>query len=82
MTKNQVIVTKQTSHHDKFFKSLYSKPEFALELFRLIFSKKELQAYNWKKLTSEKDTFPEGRRADLVFSVPLKNKPGTLISRS
>ena len=77
--KKQITVKNQTSHHDKFFKSLYSKPDFALELFQLIFSKEELLAYNWKKLKPEKDTFPEGRRADLVFSVPLKNKPGTLI---
>ena len=70
---------KQASHHDKFFKSLYSNPDFALELFQLIFSKEEMKAYNWKKLKPEKDSFPEGRQADLVFSVPLKSKPKAII---
>ena len=62
------------SHHDVFFKSFYSNPRFAVELFRLIFSKEELKAYDWKKLKTEKDTLQD-KRADLVFSVPLKSKP-------
>lgn len=63
-----------TSHHDIFFKSFYSNPKFAYEIFQLIFSKAELKAYDWKKLKAEKDSLKD-KRADLVFSVPLKNNP-------
>lgn len=65
---------RSTSHHDVFFKSFYSNPQYAVELFRLIFSKEELKAYDWKKLKAEKDTLQD-KRADLVFSVPLKSRP-------
>ena len=44
----------------------------------LIFSKKELENYNINKLKIEKDTFKGHKgelRADLVFSIPFKNKP-------
>ena len=63
-----------TNHHDLFFKSFYSKPLFARELFKLIFDKEELSAYDWKNLKPEKDSLKE-KRADLIFSVPLKLKP-------
>ena len=49
-------------------------PQFARELFRLIFSKQEIEACNWKKLKTEKDALQE-KRADLIFSVPLHNQP-------
>ena len=65
---------RSAGHHDVFFKSFYSNPKYAVELFRLIFSKEELKAYDWKKLKAEKDTLQD-KRADLVFSLPLKNKP-------
>lgn len=74
-TKNpDSLKQKQFSHHDTFFKEFYSNPHFALEIFQLVFSKKELNAFDWTKLKTEKDTFPD-KRADLVFSVPLKNTP-------
>ncbi|MCY4513048.1 MAG: Rpn family recombination-promoting nuclease/putative transposase [Bdellovibrionales bacterium] len=79
MKEKQNQPAKQIGHHDKFFKSLYSNPDFALELFRLIFSKEEIKAYNWKQLKPEKDTFPDGSRADLVFSVPLRKKLKTRV---
>lgn len=69
---------KQTNHHDMFFKSFYSKPDFALELFQIIFSKEELKVFNWKKLRVEKDSLKE-KQADLVFSVPLKGYPETKV---
>ena len=53
---------KQASHHDVFFKEFYSNPQFALELFRLIFSPEEMKAYNWADMKIEKDTF-KGKRA-------------------
>ena len=60
--------------HDNFFKLFYSDPELAKGLLKLIFSKKELKAYNLNKLKIEKDTF-EAKRADLIFSLPLKDHP-------
>ena len=33
-----------------------------------------MKACNWNKLKIEKDTF-KGKRADLIFSVPLKDHP-------
>ena len=74
LTREQNKTVIHTNHHDQFFKSFFSKVEFAQELFNLIFSKEELKAYDWKKLKTEKDSFPDNSRADLVFSVPLKNK--------
>ena len=62
------------AHHDIFFKSCYSDPRFALELFQMALSPEELAAFDWKGLKSEKDTFKD-LRADLVFSVPLKGQP-------
>ena len=73
MPKKKIADTiKQTSHHDVFFKEFYSNPQFALELFQLIFSPEEMKAYNWTDLKSEKDTFKRKRAADLVYSVSLK----------
>ena len=72
--KSQIKRKKPTFSHDSFFKGFYSDPKLAQELLQLIFSKKELKAYNLNKLKIEKDTF-EGKEADLVFSVPLKAFP-------
>jgi len=41
------------------------------ELLQLVFSKKELGAYNLSKLIIEKDSFVE-KRADLIVSVPFR----------
>ena len=65
---------KKTAHHDLFFKQGYSDPRFAKELFQLALTKKEFSAFNWNSLKPEKDTF-QGIRADLIFSVTLKNDP-------
>ena len=62
------------NHHDIFFKSFFSDPGLALDIFKLVFSKQELNSLNLKQLKNEKDSFPD-KRADLVFSVPLKNQP-------
>ena len=71
-------IKKPINHHDMFFKSVYCDPDFALDLFQLIFSKEELEACNWKNLKAEKDSLKE-KRADLVFSVPLKASPKTKV---
>ena len=72
--KSQVKRKKPKLTHDNFFKLCYSDIELAKELLKLIFSKKELTAYNLNKLKIEKDTF-EAKRADLIFSLPLKDYP-------
>ena len=72
--KPQVKRKKPKLTHDNFFKLFYSDIELAKGLLKLIFSKKELQAYNLNKLKIEKDTF-EAKRADLIFSLPLKDYP-------
>ena len=71
-----IPMKKSASSHDRFFKGAYSRPEFVLEIFELIFSKEEFNACNWEKLKTEKDSFKD-KRADLVFSVPLKKTPKT-----
>ena len=72
--KSQVKRKKPKLTHDSFFKLFYSDTELAKELLKLIFSKKELEAYDLNKLKIEKDTF-EARRADLIFSLPFKDYP-------
>ena len=72
--KSQVKRKKPKLTHDSFFKLFYSDIELAKELLKLIFSKKEIQAYNLNKLKIEKDTFEE-KRADLIFSLPFKDYP-------
>ena len=74
--KNKSLVkrTKPKLTHDTFFKLFFSNTKLAKELLKLIFSKKELIAYNLNKLKIEKDTF-EGKRADLIFSLPFKKSP-------
>ena len=72
--KSQVKGKKPKLTHDSFFKLFYSDTELAKELLKLIFSKKELGAYNLNKLKVEKETF-EAKRADLIFSLPLKDYP-------
>ena len=72
--KSQVKRKKPKLTHDSFFKLFYSDTELAKELLKLIFSKKEAQAYNLNKLKIEKDTF-EAKRADIIFSFPLKDYP-------
>ena len=74
MIKKQTQIKKTPNPHDRFFKRFYSQPKFALELFQLIFSQKELSAYDWKNLKSENNTL-KNKTADLAFSVPLKQNP-------
>ena len=69
---------KQPSLHDAFFKEFFSRPEFAFELFKLVFSQEEMKIFDWPKLKPEKDSL-KGKRADLVFSVPLKRNSKTHI---
>ncbi len=54
--KSQVKRKKPKLTHDNFFKLFYSDIELAKELLKLIFSKKELQAYNLNKLKIKEET--------------------------
>ncbi len=64
------------SHHDKFFKRIYSDLKLARELCQLALSKEEFQACDWKKLKIEKHPHA---KADLILSVPLKDYPSKQI---
>ena len=76
-SKNQVInqLQKKTGNpHDQFFKVIYSSPENALDLFKIILPKDFYNQCNWKTLKAEKRDWI-GKQADLIFSVALKTFP-------
>ena len=62
----------KVSHHDRFFKKVFSDSKFILDLLGLAFSKKELSVFDLSRLQLEKDSWAN-RAADLVVSLPLKN---------
>ena len=57
---------------------IYSSPENALDIFKIILPKDIYDKCNWNTLKAEKETFTD-KQADLVFSVTLKNKPRSKI---
>ena len=63
--------------HDLLFKETYQRPEYALDIFRLVFTPKEFGLFNWKTLSPELTTYVDEewkeKRTDLLFSVQLKN---------
>ena len=65
---------KKASHHDKFFKQVFSAPEFILDLLGLAFSKEELSVFDLSQVQLEKDSWAN-IMADLVVSLPLKSSP-------
>ena len=81
---NTTKIIKQALHktsgspHDKFFKVIYSSPEKALDIFKILFPKSAYDKCNWNTLKAEKETFTD-KQADLVFSVSLKNRPKSKI---
>ena len=64
--------------HDQFFKVIYSSPENALDIFKIILPKSAYEKCNWNTLKPEQKNFP-GKEADLVFSVALKAFPRSRI---
>ena len=67
---------KSTSHHDKFFKRVFSHIPFAKEIVRLILSKEELKQCNLSSLKVEKSPLKtKGKKMDLVLSFSLKDFP-------
>ena len=63
--------------HDLLFKTVYSKPKYSLDIFKLCLSPKEYSLFDWSTLQSEVNTFVDKewqeKRADLIFSIQLKN---------
>ena len=63
--------------HDLLIKTLYSQPKYSTDIFKLCLSPKEYALFRWKTLKSEVNTFVDKdlqeKRADLIFSVQLKN---------
>ena len=63
--------------HDLLIKTLYSQPKYSTDIFKLCLSSKEYALFRWKTLKSEVNTFVDKdlqeKRADLIFSVQLKN---------
>ena len=66
-----------TAAHDEFFKNLYQNTSLAVDIFRIIFPQEIFALYDWDNLRLEKDSFADGFRADLIFSVPILGFPGT-----
>ena len=84
LIKPKTPITKQVkrepsgSPHDRFFQVIYSSSQTALDIFKIVFPESAFRKCNWRKLKAEKETFKD-RQADLVFSVPLKDKPQSKI---
>ena len=75
MTRQIKKTIKPVFSHDRFFKDSFSNPKRAKKLLEFILTKKELQVYDINKLKIEKDSFKEGRQADLILSIPFKKNP-------
>ena len=76
MIKKYIQKTKKTAFsHDRFFKDSFSNPKRAKKLLEFILTKEELQVYDINKLKIEKDSFTQGRQADLILSIPFKKNP-------
>ena len=64
--------------HDLLFKEVYAHKKYCLDIFKLIFSPLEFKIFDWETLEPQLRMFvsEEGRekRADLIFSVKLKEK--------
>ena len=67
---------KNNSLHDLFFREVYSKEKYSLDIFRLTLSRRQFALFNWTTLKSEMTSFisSDGRekRTDLAFSVKAK----------
>ena len=61
--------------HDRFFKRLFSHPQTAPEFLKLILPKEDLLRLDLNRVRLEKDTFPDGKTADLLISAQVKGAP-------
>ena len=75
-TNPDPLPEKSASHHDKFFKRVFSHIPFAKEMVHLILSKEELKQCNLSSLKVEKSPLKtKGKKMDLVLSFSLKDFP-------
>ena len=76
-TKNNSFLESKGNLHDLFFREVYSKKKYVLDLFRIVLKKEEYAYFDWKRLKAELASFVNEehreKRADLIFSVPIKN---------
>ena len=67
----------KTSLHDHLFKEVYSQPKYSLDILKLVFSKKEMDLFDWSSLQTEATTFIDEelkeKRMDLLLSADLKH---------
>ena len=75
MKKQFKNTKREVFSHDRFFKDTFSDPKRAKKLLEFILTKKEVQVYEISEFKIEKDSFKEGRQADLILSIPLKKNP-------
>ena len=65
--------------HDKFFKKIYSHPQYAKDLFKLSFSADELQLFDLDNLKPAKEVTSDDKNhellCDLNYTTVLKNYP-------
>ncbi len=68
---------KKFNHHDVLFRGVFIHKKYCLDIFRLVLTPTEFRLFKWKTLKSEATLFLDEewkeRRADLIFSVKLKN---------
>ena len=75
MKKQFKNTKREVFSHDRFFKDTFSDPKRSKKLLEFILTKKEVQVYDISELKIEKDSFKEGRQADLILSIPVKKNP-------
>ena len=74
-SKNPANKKNRLSIHDTYFKTHFSQIEKAKKLLQLALTPQEQKLFNWNSLKIEKDSFPQNKRADLIFSLSFKSLP-------
>ena len=68
---------RKTSPHDPLFREIYSQKKYRLDIFKLVLTPAQFHLFDWRTLKSELTVTLnqqwQEQRADLVFSVQLKN---------
>ena len=74
-SKNDKQKSNRINLHDLYFKRQFSQLDMAKKLLPLAFTDQELKFFDWNSLKAEKDSFPNNKRADLIFSLGFKSLP-------
>ena len=69
---------KTSGIHDRFFKRACELPGAAADLCREALPPEIFALYDWPRSGLAKDSFHDGKRADLVVAAPLLSDPGVL----